>query len=213
MLVLVPPHPLLNHWLGVARNVQTPSPIFRAALNEIGRILIYECGRDWLPTFEARVQGPLALADAIFVNPEEPIHVVPILRAGLVLLEQSSSVLPASVTYHLGYVRDEETLLPRLYLNKLPAKFVSGARVLISDPMLATGGTIVAAVEEIISRGAEAKNIRIICVVASPVALTALSSRFPGLRVYAAMIDEELDANGYILPGLGDAGDRAFGTS
>lgn len=212
MLVIVPPHPLLKHWLAVARNVQTPGPIFRAALAEIGRILIYEAGREWLPTFEAQVQGPLAIADVEFVNPEKPVSVVPILRAGLTLLEESSSVLPASVTYHLGYVRDEETLQPKLYLNKLPEKFEEDAQVLISDPMLATGGTILAAVEEIISRGASPKNIRIICVVACPVSLTELSKRYPGLRVYAAMIDEHLNENGYIVPGLGDAGDRAFGT-
>ena len=213
MLVLVPPHPLLNHWLAVARNAQTPPPIFRAALGEIGRILIYEAGRDWLQTFDAQVQGPLAIANVTFVNPEKPVAVVPILRAGLTLLEQSQTVLPASQTFHLGYVRDEKTLEPVMYLNKLPARFADDAQVLISDPMLATGGTIVAAVNEIISRGASAKNIRIVCVVACPVALTALSERFPGLRVYAAMIDEELDDNGYIVPGLGDAGDRAFGTA
>lgn len=213
MLVLVPPHPLLNHWLAVARNVQTPPAIFRASMAEIGRILIYEAGRDWLQTFDAQVQGPLGLANVTVVNPEKPIAVVPILRAGLTLLEESGSVLPAQQTYHLGYVRDEETLQPKLYLNKLPAKFAEDAQVLISDPMLATGGTIVAAVEEIISRGAQAKNIRIICVVACPVSLTALSERFPGLRVYAAMIDEELNEQGYIVPGLGDAGDRAFGTA
>jgi len=212
MLVFVPPHPLLKHWLAVARNVQTPPPIFRAAMGEIGRILIYEAGRDWLQTFEAQVQGPVAIADVEFVNPEKPVAVVPILRAGLTLLEESASVLPASSTYHLGYVRDEETLQPKLYLNKLPKKFSEDAQVLISDPMLATGGTIAAAVEEIISRGASPKNIRIICVVASPPALTILSERFPGLRVYAAMIDEVVNDAGYIVPGLGDAGDRAFGT-
>lgn len=212
MLVLVPPHPLLKHWLAVARNVQTPSPLFRAAMAEIGRILIYECGRDWLQTFEAQVQGPIAIADVEYVNPEKPVCVVPILRAGLTLLEQSSSVLPSSVTYHLGYVRDEETLQPKLYLNKLPERFPEDAQVLVSDPMLATGGTIVAAIDELISRGASSKNIRIVCVVASPPALTALSERFPGLRVYAAMIDEVVNEKGYIVPGLGDAGDRAFGT-
>jgi|TARA_B110000003_G_scaffold274484_1_gene314569 uracil phosphoribosyltransferase len=212
MLVLVPPHPLLKHWLGVARNVQTPTPIFRAAMAEIGRILIYECGRDWLQTFEAQVQGPLAIADVEFVNPEKPVAVVPILRAGLTLLEESASVLPSSVTHHLGYVRDEKTLEPKMYLNKLPASFAEDAQVLISDPMLATGGTIVAAVEEIVSRGASPSNIRIICVVASPPALTQLSERYPGLRVYAAMIDEVLNDDGYVVPGLGDAGDRAFGT-
>jgi uracil phosphoribosyltransferase len=99
-----------------------------------------------------------------------------------------------------------------MYHNKLPEKFAEGQRVLISDPMLATGGTIVQAIDECVARGADVKNIRIVCVVTCPPALTILSDKYPGLRVYAAMIDEELNDQGYIVPGLGDAGDRAFGT-
>jgi uracil phosphoribosyltransferase len=212
MLVFVPPHPLINHWLAIARNVQTPPPIFRSTLGELGRLLIYEAARDWLPTFSAEVQGPVGLAKVEMVDPSQPIAVVPVLRAGLVLLEEANTVLPATNTYHLGFVRDEETLEAKMYLNKLPEKFAEGQRVLISDPMLATGGTIVQAIDECVARGADVKNIRIVCVVTCPPALTILSDKYPGLRVYAAMIDEELNDQGYIVPGLGDAGDRAFGT-
>ena len=212
MLVFVPPHPLINHWLAIARNVQTPPPIFRSTLGELGRLLIYEAARDWLPTFSAEVQGPVGLAKVEMVDPSQPIAVVPVLRAGLVLLEEANTVLPATNTYHLGFVRDEETLEAKMYLNKLPEKFAEGQRVLISDPMLATGGTIVQAIDECVARGADVKNIRIVCVVTCPPALTILSDKYPGLRVYAAMIDEELNDQGYIVPGLGVAGDRAFGT-
>ena len=212
MLVIVPPHPLIGHWLGIARNEMTPPPIFRAAVAELGRLLVYECGRDWLPTFEAQVEGPMATANVTMVDPGQPIAVVPVLRAGLVLLEEVKSVLPATNTYHLGFVRDEETLESTMYLNKLPKQFSEDQRVLISDPMLATGGTMEKAINECIARGAKVGNIRVVSVVACPPALTVLSEKFPGLRVYTAMIDEELNDQGYIIPGLGDAGDRAFGT-
>lgn len=212
MLVIVPPHPLISHWLGIARNAMTPPPIFRSTLGELGRLLIYECARDWLPTFEAQVEGPMGTAQVQMVDPGQPVAVVPILRAGLVLLEESKTVLPATNTYHLGFVRDEDTLQSTMYLNKLPGKFLEGQRVLISDPMLATGGTMEKAIDECVARGAKVSNIRVVCVVACPPALSLLSNKFPGLRVYAAMIDEELNDQGYIIPGLGDAGDRAFGT-
>ena len=212
MLVFVPPHPLINHWLAIARNVQTPPQVFRSTIAELGRLLIYECVRDWLPTFNAEVQGPVALAQVEMVDPTQPIAVVPVLRAGLVLLEEANTVLPTANTYHLGFVRDEDTLEAKMYLNKLPKQFEEGQRVLICDPMLATGGTIVQAIDECIARGANVKNIRIVCAVTCPPALTILSEKYPGLRVYAAMIDEELNDDGYIVPGLGDAGDRAFGT-
>jgi uracil phosphoribosyltransferase len=212
MLVFVPPHPLINHWLAIARNVQTPPPIFRASLAELGRLLIYECARDWLPTIQGEVEGPLSNANVEMVDPSQPIAVVPVLRAGLVLLEEAKTVLPATNTYHLGFVRDEETLEAKLYLNKLPKQFLEGQRILISDPMLATGGTMVQAINECVARGADVSNIRIVCVVTCPPALTILSDKYPGLRLYAAMIDEELNDEGYIMPGLGDAGDRAYGT-
>ena len=212
MLVFVPPHPLINHWLAIARNVQTPPPIFRSTLAELGRLLIYECARDWLPTIQGEVEGPVSNANVEMVDPSQPIAVVPVLRAGLVLLEEAKTVLPATNTYHLGFVRDEEALEAKMYVNKLPERFVEGQRILISDPMLATGGTMVQAIDECVARGADVSNIRIVCVVTCPPALTILSDKYPGLRLYAAMIDEELNDDGYIMPGLGDAGDRAFGT-
>lgn len=109
----MPPHPLVKHWLAIARNAATPPALFRSAVAELGRILIYEAVREFLPTVEGTVDSPVAQADVEFVDPTRPIKVVPVLRAGLVLLEQAGTVLPMSETYHVGYVRDEATLQVR----------------------------------------------------------------------------------------------------
>uniref|UniRef100_A0ACD5T9E9 Uncharacterized protein n=1 Tax=Avena sativa TaxID=4498 RepID=A0ACD5T9E9_AVESA len=212
MLVFVPPHPLIKHWVSVLRNEQTPCAVFRSAMAELGRLLVYEASRDWLPTITGEVQTPVAVSSVEFIDPRESVMVVPILRAGLALAENVSSVLPATKTYHLGLRRDEETLQPSIYLNNLPDKIPEGTRVLVIDPMLATGGTIVAAIDLLIERGVTSKQIKVISAVAAPPALTKLSNKFPGLHVYSGMIDSEVDEKGYIVPGLGDAGDRSFAT-
>jgi len=210
--VYVPPHPLIKHWLGVARDAATPSPLFKSAMTELGRWLTYEAIRDWLPTEDLMVQTPLAPCPATMVNPETPLVVVPILRAGLALLEGAQTLLPLASIYHLGMVRDEETLETSCYLNKLPEQFVPGTRILITEPMLATGGTMMSAIAQLIQRGADPALIRIISVVAAPPALQKLGANYPTLTIYTATIDEELNQQGLIVPGLGDAGDRAFGT-
>jgi len=212
MLVIVPPHPLVQHFMTILRNKDTPTGSFRQCMSELGRILIYEAMRDWVPTVDFQVETPCGTADATMIDPSNPIKLVPILRAGLVPLEQAATVLPVTETYHLGYVRDEETLECSMYLNKLPEKFPPDSKIIVSDPMIATGGTMIAALKELISRGAEVENIRVIGIVAAPPALTKLGDLFPGLRIYLAMIDPELNDVGYIVPGLGDAGDRCFGT-
>jgi uracil phosphoribosyltransferase len=210
--VYVPPHPLIQHWLGVARDVATPSVLFRSAMTELGRWLTYEAAREWLPTQETMVQTPLTTCAATFINPQIPVAVVPILRAGLGLLEGAQGVLPLASIYHVGLARNEETLEPTCYLNKLPEKFAPETRVLITEPMLATGGSIMAVMAELTQRGVDPALIRIISVVVAPPALKKLAAVYPGLIVYTATIDETLDDHGYIVPGLGDAGDRIFGT-
>ncbi|KAJ9694797.1 hypothetical protein PVL29_010329 [Vitis rotundifolia] len=162
MLVFVPPHPLIKHWVSVLRNEQTPCPIFRNAMAELGRLLMYEASRDWLPTVTGEIQSPMGVASVEFIDPREPVAVVPILRAGLALMEYASSILPATKTYHIGISRDEETLQPTIYLNKLPDKFPEGSRVFLVDPMLATGGTIVAALDLIKERGINNKQIKVV---------------------------------------------------
>lgn len=210
--IYVPEHPLIKHWLAVARDENTPSVLFKSAMTELGRWLTYEATRTWLPTIETKVQTPLTECAATLVNPEVPIGVVPILRAGLALLDGAQNILPIASTYHLGLARHEETLEASCYLNKLPEKFNPQTRILILEPMLATGGSMMMAMQELISRGVNPSLIRIVSVVAAPPALRKLSAEYPGLNIYSAIIDEGLNSKGYIVPGLGDAGDRAFGT-
>lgn len=210
--VYVPPHPLIKHWLAVARDEATPSVLFRSAMTELGRWLTYEAIREWLPTLDTQVNSPLAPCAATFINPEVPLAVVPILRAGLSLLEGAHTLLPLATIYHIGLVRNEETLEASLYLNKFPSQFDPQTRVLITEPMLATGGTIMKVMAELTQRGIDPAMVRIISVVTAPPALQKLNVAYPGLIIYAAAIDEGLNERGYIVPGLGDAGDRTFGT-
>lgn len=165
--VYVPPHPLIKHWLAVARDAATPSVLFRTAMTELGRWLTYEAAREWLPTQQTTVETPLGSCPATLIDPEIPVAVVPILRAGLGLLEGAQTLLPLASIYHLGLERDEKTLQPHCYLNKLPEKFLPQTRVLVTDPMLATGGSMLKALAELTQRGADTSLIRIVCVVAA----------------------------------------------
>jgi uracil phosphoribosyltransferase len=210
--IYVPPHPLIKHWLGVARDKNTPSTLFKTSMVELGRWLTYEALRDWLPTFETQIETPLAIASGMLIDPRTPIVTIPILRAGLTLWEGSQTLLPLARTYHIGLMRNEETLEPRCYLNKLPTQFAPNTHILILDPMLATGGSIMFVLEEIMKRGGNPALTRIISVVSAPPALQKIGSKYPELNIYSAMIDEQVNERGFILPGLGDAGDRSFGT-
>ena len=210
--IYVPPHPLIKHWLGVVRSAATPSPVFRSAMTELGRWLAYEAVRDWLPTVDMEIETPLTTCPATIVDPEAAIAIIPILRAGLALVEGIQSAVPNSSTYHIGLARNEETLEPSWYLNKLPESFAPNTRVIVSEPMMATGGTMMATMTELVARGIDPALVRIISVVTAPPALQKLAEAYPAVAVYAANIDEGLDENGFIVPGLGDAGDRTFGT-
>ncbi|MEO0540911.1 MAG: uracil phosphoribosyltransferase [Cyanobacteria bacterium P01_A01_bin.105] len=210
--VYVPPHPLIKHWLGVVRDAATPSAVFRSAMVELGRWLTYEAAREWLPTVDTVVATPLADCPATFVDAEVPIAVIPILRAGLALMSGIESALPTASIYHLGFARNEETLAATCYVNKLPETFPPNTRIIISEPMLATGGTMLATMKELTERGVDVAMVRVISVVVSPVALKKLADAYPEITIYTATIDEILDDNGFIVPGLGDAGDRTFAT-
>ncbi len=210
--IFVPPHPLIKHWLGIARNKATPGPLFRTAMKELGRWLAYEATREWLPAQEAVVETPLGPTPATFIDPLVPIAVVPILRAGLTLLDGIEEVIPNAATYHYGLARNEETLEAYCYLNKLPESFAPDTRIIISEPMLATGGSIVQTLKALTERHADPAMIRILSVVAAPPALQKIGADFPAIQIYSAIIDEEVNDQGFIVPGLGDAGDRAFGT-
>jgi uracil phosphoribosyltransferase len=210
--VYVPEHPLIKHWLAVARDVNTPSVLFKSAMTELGRWLTYEAVRNWLPTIDTTIQTPLTQCPGTFVNPEIPLGIVPIMRAGLALLDEVQKVMPLAAVYHLGLMRQEDSLQPACYLNKLPESFDQETRIIILEPMLATGGSIMMAMKEVTSRGVKPELVRIVSILAAPPALRQLSENYPGLEIYTAMIDEGLNSKGYIVPGLGDAGDRAFGT-
>ena len=210
--VFVPYHPLIKHWLGIARDQTTPPVLFKTAMTELGRWLTYEATRYWFLTLETTVQTPLTEAPATFINPDMPLAIVPILRAGLALLDGAQTLLPLASVYHLGLVRDETSLQPSCYFNRLPEQFDPRTQVVVLDPMLATGGTLMAALQALTQRGADPALMRVIAVIAAPPALQQLSNAYPSLTIYAAMIDQRLNEKGYIVPGLGDAGDRAFGT-
>eukprot|EP00210_Caulerpa_lentillifera_P001945 g1867.t1 len=181
---------------------------------ELGRILLYEASKDFLKTVDATVTTPLAAeSDVSFIDPTHPIKVVPILRAGLVFYEHAASILPVMETYHVGVECNEKTSEYGMYLNQLPDKFSEDDPVVILDPIVGTGGTMMLVLDEVIHRGAQVKNIYIICAVTAPPALQKISEKYPELRMYASTIDPELDpSTGYIIPGLGDAGDRSYGT-
>jgi len=211
--IYVPPHPFIGNLLAVCRDEHTPTPVFRGAVADLGRWLAYECVRDWLPVIEVGVRTPLeVVAPAKVIDPTVPVALVPVLRAGLAMLEGVQPLLSAASVYHLGYARDEATLEANCYLDRLPKRFAEGTRVMVLEPMLATGGTILATIERLERAGADLEQIRILSVICAPPALQKLGLRYPQLVVYAAMIDEHLDERGFIVPGLGDAGDRAFGT-
>lgn len=181
-------------------------------MTELGRWLTYEAIRDWIPTQAVTVQTPLAPCPGNIVRSDIPVAIVPILRAGLALIGGMQEVLPAASVYHLGMVRDEDTLEVSCYLNKLPETFAPETRVVISEPMLATGGTMLDTLALLTQRGITTDRIRIVSVVTAPPALQKINEAYSGLVIYAATIDEGLDERGFIVPGLGDAGDRTFGT-
>lgn len=206
-LLHVVDHALLAHRLAELRDVATPSARFRRLLAEIGAILTLEATRE-LPSRSARVTTPLTEMDHQVLASAEPV-LVAVLRAGLGLMEGGMQVLPEAPVGHVGLVRDEHTLKPSQYMLRMPPEVKSRGAILF-DPMLATGGSAVAAVQRVKEAGAP--SLRFICVVAAPEGVAKLSAAHPDVPIYTAALDEKLDHRGFIFPGLGDAGDRCFGT-
>jgi len=210
--VVVPPHPLIGHWLTVLRDRNTPPALFATAMAELGRWLTYEALRDWIPHRRVPVETPLALTEGTVVEASIPILAVPILRAGLGLWEGARTVLPVARVAHVGLARDEISARPEWYLDKLPTTLPAQCGVLVFDPMVATGGTLLQVLERLEDRGVAGQRLRVISALAASPGLRALGERFADLTVYTACIDPELDADFRIVPGLGDAGDRLNGT-
>jgi uracil phosphoribosyltransferase len=210
MRVHVADHPLITHKLSVLRDVATPSPVFRQLVEELVTLLAYEATRD-VRVERIQVQTPVAMADGVKLSRPRPI-IVPILRAGLGMLEGIVKLLPTAEVGFLGIKRDEETLQPFTYANRLPDD-LAGRQVYIIDPMLATGGTLIDSINYVLERGAT--EVTAICLLGAPEGLAAVEAAMHGkdVRVVLGALDEKLNELGYIVPGLGDAGDRLYGTA
>ena len=199
-------HPLIEHKLAILRNRDTDNKHFRKTLNELSYLIVYEITRD-LALKPVRIQTPLAPCDAQQLA--EQVLLVPILRAGLGMVEGILDLIPSAKVGHVGVYRDEETLRPVEYYCKLPPG-AETMRVFLLDPMLATGGSLAYAIGRLKERGI--RHITVVSVIAAPEGLAALHAAHPDAKIYVAMLDERLNDRGYILPGLGDCGDRLFGT-
>jgi len=210
MKIHIASHPLITHKLTLLRDENTPSPTFRSLTEEIVSLLAYEAMRD-IKTQAVSVKTPVAMAKGAQLTKPSPV-VVPILRAGLGMLEGMSRLIPTAEIGFLGMVRDEETLKASTYANRLPDD-LTNRQCFILDPMLATGGTLVSAIEFLAQKGAI--DITMICILASPEGIAVLEKAFTGsnlsLKLVIGAQDEKLNDKGYIVPGLGDAGDRLYG--
>ena len=207
MQVKVIDHPLIQHKLTLIRDIRTGTKDFRELLEEIAMLMAYELTRD-LPLEEIEVETPVAKRRARVLAGKK-ISVVPILRAGLGMVSGVLRLIPAAKVGHIGVYRDPQTLKPVEYYCKLPPD-VSEREVIVIDPMLATGGSSVAAID-MLKRGG-AKQIKLMCLVAAPEGVKVVNDAHPDVEIYTAAVDECLNDHGYIVPGLGDAGDRIFGT-
>ncbi|MBE6775684.1 MAG: uracil phosphoribosyltransferase [Ruminococcaceae bacterium] len=200
-------HPLIQHKLSILRNKETSSKDFRALVSEIATLMGYEATRD-LPLEDVEIETPICKMTAKHICGKK-LAIVPILRAGLGMVEGIVSLVPSARIGHIGLYRDEETLTPVEYYCKLP-KDISERDVFVVDPMLATGGSGIDAVSQIKLRNP--RSIKFMCIIAAPEGIEAFSKAHPDVHVYCAALDEKLNEKGYIVPGLGDAGDRIFGT-
>jgi uracil phosphoribosyltransferase len=209
MRVHVADHPLITHKLTVLRDKNTPSPTFRALAEELVTLLAYEATRD-VRVEEVTVETPVGLAKGLALKQPRPL-VVPILRAGLGMLEGMVKLVPTAEVGFLGMVRNEETLQPDIYAERLPDD-LSNRQCFVLDPMLATGGSLIAAINYLFDRGAV--DVTCICLIAAPEGLAAVEAATTGreVTIVVGAQDEKLNEIGYIVPGLGDAGDRLYGT-
>lgn len=200
-------HPLIQHKLTLLRDKKTGCKEFREIVGEIAMLMCYEATRD-LPLQEVEIETPVAVAKAQVISGKK-LAFVPILRAGLGMIEGMLELVPAAKVGHIGLYRDPVSLSPVDYYSKLPCD-IDEREVILLDPMLATGGSAKEAVAILKKHGV--KNIKFMCIIASPEGVAALTEAHPDVSIYCASLDECLNEQGYIVPGLGDAGDRLFGT-
>lgn len=200
-------HPLIQHKLSLIRDEKTGSKEFRELVEEVSMLMAYEVTRDF-PLQEIDVKTPVAVAKSKVLAGRK-VGLVPILRAGLGMVDGMLRLIPAAKVGHVGLYRDPETLLPVEYYCKLPPD-IAERDLIVIDPMLATGGSAAAAITFLKERGA--KNIKLMCLIAAPEGIQAVQSAHADIDIFVAAVDERLNDHGYIIPGLGDAGDRLFGT-
>jgi len=198
--VVVPPHPLIGHWLSVLRDRHTPTAIYASATAELGRWLTYEALRDWLPHRPIAIESPLAPTLGEIVDPAVPLVAVPLLRSGLGLWQGAQSVLPSSQVAHLGHG-----------FNGLPEVIDARCGVLVFAAEIATGQGLIQTLEQLQARGVEGDRLRVVSALASSAGLKAVGERFANLTLYTACIDPDLDAHGRIVPGMGHVSARLFG--
>ena len=200
-------HPLIQHKLAVLRNVETPVKEFRELISEIAGLMCYEATRD-LPTEEVEVRTPVDVAKCRMLAGKK-LAIVPILRAGLGMVDSIVDLIPSAKIGHIGLYRDPETHKPVEYYCKLPED-IENRRIFVVDPMLATGGSAVAAIDFLKARGC--RNIIMMNIISCPEGVKAVQDAHPDVEMYLAAVDKKLNDHAYIIPGLGDAGDRIFGT-
>lgn len=201
-------HPLVQHKISILRDKNTSSKEFRELIHEITMLMCYESMRN-LKLHEKTVETPLQITKSNIISQEDIIF-VPILRAGLGMIQGALNLIPNARIGHIGLSRDHETLQPIEYYFKLPPNISSESTIILLDPMLATGGTAVDSVQKL--KNLNLKNIKFMCILASPEGINKLHSAHSDIEIYCAAKDQKLNEHGYILPGLGDAGDRIFGT-
>ena len=200
-------HPLILHKLAFIRDKNTGSKDFRDLVQEVAMLMAYEVTRD-IQLQEIEIETPICKTKCKVLAGKK-MAIVPILRAGLGMVDGMLNLIPAAKVGHIGMYRDEETLQPVEYFCKLPQD-ISERDVIVTDPMIATGGSAIDAISALKKRGA--KNIKIMCLIAAPEGIKAITDEHSDVDIYVASIDEKLNEKGYIVPGLGDAGDRLFGT-
>ena len=200
-------HPLVENKLSILRNKNTGTKEFREIVNELSMFLCYEALKD-AKTMKIEIETPICKTKARRLN-EDDYAFVPILRAGTGMLEGLIRVLPNAKIGHIGLYRNEETLKPVRYYYKIP-KNIDKKQIIVLDPMLATGGSAIDSITMLKEDGA--RNIKFLCIIAAPEGINALQKAHPDVQIYATSVDERLNEKGYIVPGLGDAGDRFFGT-
>lgn len=200
-------HPLIQHKLTIMRDKNTGTKEFRELVGEIGMLMCYEATRD-LPLKEVEIETPVAVAKTKVISGRK-LAFAPILRAGLGMVDGVMRMVPAAKIGHIGMYRDPETHMPVEYYCKLPSD-IGERDLIVLDPMLATGGSAIDAISQIKNKGA--KSVRFMCIIAAPEGLAALQEAHPDVQIYIGAVDEKLNEHKYIVPGLGDAGDRIFGT-